>query len=69
MPLITKFRNRNELFNEIMITIVTSNVLFYTDWIPSLNESFTFAWIPIFNFLIIIIVNLGIVVYYSIRSY
>jgi len=33
-PLVTRYRNRMELFNEWSIVLVHAHLIFYTEWMP-----------------------------------
>ena len=37
-PFYISFLNRVELMNEAMIMLTTINYLFFTDWVPSLDD-------------------------------
>jgi len=37
-PLDSRYRNNNELFNEIIVDIATIHLIFFTDWVGNEEE-------------------------------
>lgn len=63
-----QFINRLDCFNEFMILICSETMIFFTDFIPSLDLQLDLGWLWISLVVLTVLVNLLIIIYHSLRS-
>ena len=57
-PNIDQFEDRIEIFNEVITHFVMIHLVFFTDWIQSIELQYNLGWSMILHILLIIIVNI-----------
>jgi hypothetical protein len=67
-PLVSRFRNRLELFNELSIVLVHIHIMFFTDWVPDSEQRSNFGYSMICVMAFNLGVNMVIILYYATRQ-
>ena len=67
-PAYNLFENRIELFNEFNVSVCSTIVLCFTEWIHSEDLKFLIGWCFCCLILFQILINIIIIFYYSMRS-
>ena len=64
-PIASREENQVQLFNEVMIQLVTVHLLFFTDWVSNVNDQFMLGWSMVGWVFYLILVNFMLIFYYA----
>lgn len=63
MPLVSRMNNRIELVNESFVLLVSTHMMFFTEWMPDKEREYAMGWSMIAFIVIFMSINLSILLY------
>ena len=63
-PASTRYENRFEMYNEWMVTMISINSIFYTDWISDLTLQNYLGWVTCLLVVSVVLVNIINIVFF-----
>jgi len=66
--MVSRLENRLELYNEWLTNLIFLHLLFFTEWIPTLEQQYTMGWSMIIHILLFLIINFYFIFRFMFRS-